>query len=55
MAKITLKLVRSFSIGFSIFAPSLNGLYFEIHFACFTLSFWNRGKSLFGFDNFWKI
>lgn len=53
IAKITLKLVRSFSIGFTIASPSLNGLCFHVNIACFQLTVWNRGGRLFGFKNYW--
>ena len=52
--KITLKLVRSFSLGVTIYSPKLNGLCFEIHLACFHLIFWNRGRGLFGRANYWN-
>lgn len=52
--KITLKLVRSFSIGVVIYSPKLNGLCFDIHLACFHLAFWNRGRGLFGMQNYWN-
>jgi hypothetical protein len=52
--KISFKLVRSFSIGFTIFSPSLNGLCFEVSLACFTVSYWSRGDSLVGFFNYWR-
>jgi hypothetical protein len=47
--KITFKIVRSFSLGFAVYSPKLNGLCFDINFACFHLGFWNRGKKLIGF------
>lgn len=52
--KITLKLVRSFSLGFVILSPKLNGLCFEIHVACFHLCVWNKGRELFGVANYWN-
>lgn len=52
--KIQFKLVRSFSIGFSIHSPTLNGLSVEINIACFSLSIWSQGKYWFGFGNYWK-
>ena len=52
--KITLKIVRSFTIGFTILSPKWNGFCVEISFACFTLSLWNRGKKLFAVKNYWN-
>jgi hypothetical protein len=52
-AKITIKLVRQFSVGFSIFSPTLNGFYAEIYLACFSLSLWSRGKSWIAARNYW--
>jgi hypothetical protein len=52
--KITIKLVRSFSLGFNIFSPKLNGFYVSINIACVSLCFWSRGKHLFGIQNFWN-
>lgn len=54
-AKITLKLVRSFSLGFTIASPKLNGLCFHVDLACFQIAFWNRGSTLFGFRNYWPF
>lgn len=54
MSKITFKIVRSFSIGFTIHSPALNGFSIELRFACFDLSLRNRGKKLFGFKNYWN-
>lgn len=51
---ITLKLVRSFSIGFTIYSPSLNGFCFDISLGCFIISVWNKGEKFFGFKNYWK-
>lgn len=51
--KIALSLVRSFSLGFTIASPKLNGLCFHVNVACFQLAFWNRGSTLFGFRNYW--
>lgn len=54
-SKINLKLVRSFSLGFSIHSPTLNGIYVELYIGCFHLSLWDRAKgSLFGFNNYWN-
>jgi hypothetical protein len=52
--KITLKLVRSFTIGFTIMSPKWNGFCVEVSLACFTLTLWSRGKSLFAMQNYWK-
>ena len=52
--KITLKLVRSFSIGFVIYSPTLNGLCIELHFACFHLMLRSRGQEMFGVENYWR-
>lgn len=52
--KITLKLVRSFSLGFSIHSPKWNGLSFAIHVGCFDLCFWSRGEGVFGTANYWN-
>ena len=52
-AKITLKLVRQFSVGFTIYSPALNGFYAEASFACFTLSVWSRGGSWFNAQSYW--
>lgn len=52
--KITISLVRAFSLGISIASPKLNGLCFHIDAACFRLQFWNRGSQLFGFRNYWR-
>jgi len=51
----TLKLVRCFSIGFTIFSPHYNGwLRAEISLACFILHFDSKGSRWFGFENHWK-
>ena len=52
--KIHLKVLRSFSIGFTILSPKLNGLCFEIHIGIITLCIWGRGKEWFGFDSYWS-
>lgn len=52
--KINFKLVRSFSVGFTIASPKLNGLYFRINVGCFQIAFWNRGGPMFGFSNYWS-
>ena len=53
-SKIKLRLCRSFSIGFTIHSPKYNGISFEIYLGCFHLSFWNRGRQLIGFSNYWN-
>jgi hypothetical protein len=52
--KITLKLVRSFGIGFTIRSPSLNGFSMDIQIACISLDLWSRGQGLFAFRNYWN-
>jgi len=52
-AKITFKIVRAFSIGFTIHSPKLNGFSCAIYFGCFTLSLWGKGKKLFSAKNYW--
>lgn len=52
-AKITLKLVRSFGIGFTVHSPSLNGFSINIDFACFALSIWSRGGQWFAARSYW--
>ena len=55
MSKITFKLVRSFSIGFTIYSPKLNGICFDIYFGCFHASYWNRPcKKFISFNNHWS-
>ena len=52
--KINFKLVRSFSVGFAVFSPKLNGFYVEAYLGCFHIAIWNRGKLLIGFNNYWR-
>ena len=53
--KLTLKLARSFSIGFTIFSPYYNGwIMVEIRIACFVLHFDKNGRRFFGFENHWN-
>lgn len=53
--KFTLKLARSFSVGFTIFSPHYNGwLMFEVRVACFILHFDRKGRRWFGFENYWN-
>lgn len=51
--KIHLKILRSFSIGFTILSPKYNGLCIEIEIGVINICLWSRGKELFGFDNYW--
>lgn len=54
------KIVRSFSIGFTIYSPKLNGFAMSIDIACFSLMISNRCSHLlgsthiFGFTNYWN-
>jgi hypothetical protein len=53
--RITLKIVRSFSIGFTIYSPKYNGwLSIEVNIACFTLFFDAKGVRFFGVENYWN-
>ena len=52
--KITLKLVRCFSVGITIMSPKLNGFCVVINLACFSLQIWNRGTGLFKTENYWN-
>jgi len=52
-SKINLKLVRSFSVGFTVASPTLNGLYIEFHLGCFHLVVWHKPSRWFGFNNYW--
>ena len=54
MSKINLKLVRSFSLGFAISSPTLNGLYVEFYIGCFRLAVWHMPEKWFGFNNYWN-
>lgn len=51
--KIQFKLVRSFSMGFTIYSPKLNGLCFDFDLACFSVCFLSRGNGLIGCYNYW--
>ena len=51
--KITLKLVRSFSFGFTVMSLKLNGFCMTIDIACFSLQLWSRGEGLFTTANYW--
>lgn len=52
--KIHFKLVRSFSVGFSILSPSLNGFCIELWLGCFCAAIWSRGRNWLGFGNYWN-
>ena len=52
--KVTFKLVRSFTVGFTIYSPKLNGFCVDFSLGPFTLNFWSRGKQLFKFKNYWN-
>ena len=52
--KITIKLVRSFSIGVSIRSPKLNGISFDVMLGVIHVSVWSKGKVLLGFNNYWN-
>lgn len=52
--KITLKLVRSFSLGFTVMSPKFNGFCMTIDVACFSLQLWNRGEGLLSMANYWE-
>jgi len=54
MAKLQFKLVRSFSLGFAIHSPTLNGFCVEIFLGCFHIHLWGKGKSLVSFKNYWS-
>ena len=53
-SKLTIKLVRSFSLGFKIFSPKLNGLCIEVSVGCFAVQLWSRGKTFFAAKNYWN-
>lgn len=53
-AKITLKIIRQFSIGFYVLSPKLNGFCVAVNIGIFQLLLWNRGCGLFGFENYWN-
>jgi len=56
MSKITLKLVRSFSIGFTIFSYKQNKCFCcEIMIGCLLLNYWPKGKEgLVSFESHWN-
>lgn len=53
-AYFNVAIVRSFSVGVTIFSPKLNGLCFEIVLACFLFRFDSKGKIFFKGSNFWN-
>ncbi len=52
--KMELKLVRSFSLGFAIMSPRLNGFALNIYLGCFHVTLWSRGSLLFGMRSYWN-
>ena len=53
--KFTFKIIRSFSVGFTIFSPHYNGwLMFELRLAFFALHFNKNGRRWVGFENYWN-
>jgi hypothetical protein len=53
---ITFKIVRNFSLGFTIYSPKYNGwITFDINFMYFSLCFDCKGKVFFGIQNYWKV
>ena len=54
LPKITLKLVRSFGLGFTIFSPKLNGLAFDVALGCFHCTCWGKGNVWVGVSNHWN-
>lgn len=52
--KIHFKLVRSFSLGFSILSPKLNGFCVELWLGCLHIALWGRGKEWVGFTSYWN-
>ena len=53
MSVFEIAVCRSFSIGFTIFSPALNGLSIEIQLACFLFRARSKGRTLFQFNNYW--
>jgi len=51
---IEVKLVRSFSVGFTIYSFALNGIAADFKFACFHLGLYGRGNKFFGATNYWN-
>ncbi len=54
MYKIEIAMVRSFSIGFTIYSPKLNGFAVEVNFTCFLLRISSKGKAWFKLSNYWS-
>lgn len=52
--KIELKLIRHFSIGFTIYSPKYNGFCISFDFMCFNLHIWGRGEKWFKFNSYWN-
>lgn len=52
-SKFELFIARSFSVGFSIASPKLNGLHIEFRIACFGFRVWSKGKVTYKFSNYW--
>jgi hypothetical protein len=52
--KINLYMARSFSVGFTVHSPTLNGVCFEIFLGCFGVRFWGKGETLLSVNNYWK-
>jgi hypothetical protein len=50
---IEFKLVRCFSLGFTIFSPTLNGFVMSIDVACFSIMLRGHGKGV-KFTNYWR-
>jgi hypothetical protein len=48
------KIVRSFSLGFCIFSPKLNGFYMELYFGCLHIGIYGKGEGLIEFNNYWN-
>ncbi|MCU0810148.1 MAG: hypothetical protein MUE59_03780 [Thiobacillaceae bacterium] len=53
-AKITLQVIRHFAIGFEVLSPKFNGFCIAVNIGIFQLLFWNRGRGLFAFNNYWN-
>jgi hypothetical protein len=50
---VQLKIVRSFSIGFGIMSPTLNGFCVEIYIGCFHVCLWSKGNTPLTVKNYW--
>ncbi len=51
---LTIGVTRSFSVGFTIHSPKLNGLSIELRLACFIFRVSSKGKKLIKFCNWWN-